>query len=65
MSFLVLLAFAIMIAFCTFGLNQIIIMSTDVKYIKSVVKDLIPQEKKERTNEVKETETTKNDETSK
>lgn len=40
MSFLALFAFAIMIACCIFGLNQIILMSSDVKYIKAVMKDM-------------------------
>lgn len=34
---------AIVIASCTFGLNQIIVLSDDIKFIKAMVKDhLVP-----------------------
>jgi hypothetical protein len=40
-----IIMFAIVTASCIFGLNQIIIMSDDVKLIKSIVKDMKSDEK--------------------
>ncbi len=44
MSILLIIMLAIVIASCTFGLNQIIIMADDIKFVKSVLKDhVIPR----------------------
>ena len=39
MSIIMIIILAIVVASCAFGLNQIIVMSDDVKFIKSVIKD--------------------------
>lgn len=39
MSIIMIIILAIVVASCAFGLNQIIVMTDDVKFIKSVIKD--------------------------
>ncbi len=44
---------AIVIASCTFGLNQIIVLSDDIKFIKAMVKDhLVPPSPTEQVKEL-------------
>jgi len=41
MSVLTLIIIAILIAFNTFGMNQIMLMYQDIKYIKATIKDAV------------------------